>query len=48
MIWYSVPGSSRVMAVCRTDAFPSGARSVKRGGCAPIELVPRAGLEPAP
>lgn len=36
--WNSVPGSSRVMAVCRTAAFPSGARSV----------VPGAGFEPAP
>jgi hypothetical protein len=26
--WCSFPGSSRVMSVCKTDAFPSGARSV--------------------
>lgn len=35
--WYSVAGSSRVLPVCKTGAFPSGSRS----------LVPEAGFEPA-
>lgn len=26
--WYALPGSSRVMPVCKTGAFPSGARRV--------------------